>query len=112
MSGLTRVAWHIAISLVFAVASGYVFLLVDQQVCGEIHGQNSAGGGAAIGMLAVAASTIGFVVLLATLTAVDLGRTFKIWNLKPTGKAELIFLFGALLVWGVATIALMRSIGC
>lgn len=112
MSGLSRLAWHIAISLVFAIAAGYLFLFVDQQVCGEVHGKNAAGGGAAIGMLAVVSSAIGLAASLVLLSAVDLGRVFKIWSLKLSGKTELIFLSGALAVWGVVALALMLAIGC
>lgn len=112
MRVLSRLVWHLAIASVFAIACGYFFLFVDQQICGEVHGQNAAGAGAAIGMLAVAVAAISWVLSFLVLSFVDLGRYLKLWNMRPSVRLEIVGLFGALVVWVVAAMTILRVNGC
>lgn len=112
MKALSRIAWHIAITFIVGVAGGLILLFIDQQLCGEINGQNAAGAGAAIGMFAAAAATATWLFFFLSLSLVDLGRHLKLWSLRLSARREIVILFSALVIWTIAAMTLLQTEGC
>ena len=112
MKALSKIAWHIAITFIFGIACGFLLIFIDRQLCGEINGQNAAGAGAAIGMLAAAAAVATWLFFFLGLSLVDLGRHLKLWSLRLSARREMVILFSALVVWTIAAGALLQVDGC
>lgn len=112
MKALASIAWHIAITFIFGMVFGFLLLFIDRQLCGEMNGQNAAGAGAAIGMLAVAAAAATWLFFFLSLSLVDLGRHLKFWSLRLSVRLEMAILFSALVVCTIAAMMLMQMEGC
>lgn len=94
---------RVATCFVFALAVGWIFFLMDEWVCGEANGQNAAGGGAAIGMYAVAIMAWAWLLSFVVLTIVDFGKWLKWWSFSLLFRHELLVLGAMVAVWfGVA----------
>lgn len=112
MKTLLLILRRIGICFIFSLAIGVIFLFTDQWICGEKHGQNSAGGGAAIGMLALAIAVFAWLTSFVGLTIVDIiGKYFGFRILVLSAKTELLFLGLLLVVW-VAIASLFNWTHC
>lgn len=93
MKFLLRRFRDLSVSLVLGVLAGFLLLSIDHFVCGEVNGQNSAGGGAAIGMLALAIAGSAMLLTFIVLSCTDLASHFgfiekdKTWKLEVGGIA-------------------------
>jgi len=107
---LVRCARDFLVSLVFGVLAGALLLSVDHFVCGEANGKDAAGGGAAIGMLALAvaggASLLAFVALL----CIDLAGHLGFIALDKKRKFEVGAITCLLIVLGVVIAQMERNL--
>lgn len=90
---------RILTSLIFAVFVGNAFIDVDHWVCGEANGQSAAGGGAAIGMIAIVVVLWAWSLSFIALTLVDVGKWLKWWSFSLLFRHELLVL-GAMVAIG------------
>jgi hypothetical protein len=96
--------------LLFALAAGCVFLSMDGWICGEKNGQNAAGGGSAIGMLAMAIVGIAWPVLFAVLNLFHFAEWTGILKWTLSWKKELLILSILLILWAVAVALFVKSL--
>lgn len=98
---------------VFSLLSGVILIQTIGLICGEAYMENSAGGGAVFGMLAMFVAAFAWPISFVALTLVDLGRRFGIHNWVLSTKKELLILTGTLAVWtGVAILFVRRTTNC
>ena len=94
---------RIVTCLIFAVFLGNAFIDVDHWVCGEANGQNAAGGGAAIGMVAIVIVLWAWPLSFIGLTLIDVGKRLKWWSFSLFFRYELLVLATVVAIWyGVA----------
>jgi len=100
---------RIGMCLVFALLAGGMWVWTDILIYGKAHAQNSAGGGAAIGMIAMAIAAFAWPLSFVSLTLIDLAKRLGILYWSLSTKKELLILAGTLVIWTGATILLAWS---
>lgn len=109
MKALLIILRRTGICLTFALLAGAILLFTDQWVCGEVNGKNAAGGGAAIGMLAMGTAALAWLLSFVALTLVDLGRYFGFLKWTLSAKKELLVLIVILVVWSGVAIVIIKD---
>ena len=109
MKFFVRCLRHFLVSLVFGVLAGGFLLSIAHIVCGEANGENAAGGGAAIGMLALAIAGVSLMLAFTVLCCVDLICRFDVITPNQKWKYEVAGIACLLIVLGVVIMQVERS---
>ena len=81
---------HFFVSLVTGILAGEIVFRWDQYFCGDINGENAAGGGAALGMIMLAFLASALLSEFAILVGIDLARHFGFIAWRRTWRIEII----------------------
>jgi hypothetical protein len=81
---------HVALCTLFAIFSAFLFLSIDDWLCDGKNGAQAAGGGAAIGMVALLVSGNTFLTMIVTSLTIDVFRAHGIFNIAYRAKHEVV----------------------
>lgn len=82
---------------------------MDHFFCGDLNGENAAGGGAAIGMIALAFLTSALLSEFAILSGIDLARHFGFITWHSTWRIEAASMVLVLVISGAVAYQFVRN---
>ncbi|MFC5771193.1 hypothetical protein [Thauera sinica] len=97
------------VSLVAGILASEILFRMDQFYCDDLHGENAAGGGAALGMIMLAFLASALLSEFAILAGIDLARHFGLIPWRATWKTEVVSLAVVLVISGVAAYQFIQS---